>query len=138
MKLLIGDQRIRNVAERSLDGLPIFNQGLLVLRSGELKISPKSTAGKNGLAQVCSIRPYRGLGTDQRGERAAASEGASARASQGNLGKELRLGDSNFGVRGDKNLLGFANVWASSLEKSRFFHLRSRDFLLSVGIAGTA
>ena len=38
------------------------------------------------------------------------SEGPATRAGQGDLREELRFGDPDFGVRGDQDLFGFANI----------------------------
>ena len=42
MEFLIADQRIGDVAESALNGLPVSDQSLLVLRLSQLQIPAKS------------------------------------------------------------------------------------------------
>src|SRR5215470_15100259 len=99
MELLIADQGVGSISERALNGFPVENQRLLVLGFGELQISAKSATSENGLADVCSVRPSSGLRAHQSRKGAAASEGASTRACERDLRKELRFGDADLGVR---------------------------------------
>ena len=55
MELVISNQRIRNVAERSLDPLLICDESLRVLRLGQVQISAKTTASENGLNDLCAM-----------------------------------------------------------------------------------
>jgi hypothetical protein len=113
MELVISDQGVRNVAERSLDRLSICDEGLCVLRFSEMQIPTKSAAGENRQADLCAIRPDSDLCRKRTGERRTSSERSSARARQSNLGKELCLGDTNFSVCCNQDLLRFTNVLAS-------------------------
>src|SRR5467141_1188870 len=110
MELLLADQLIRYIAERALNGLPVRNQSLLVLRLGYPQISAKRSPSENGLAHLSAVRPDSNLRAHQAGESTASSKRPAARARQGDLRKELGLGDSDFGVRGDQDLLGLANI----------------------------
>src|SRR6266851_3442520 len=90
-----------------------------MLRLGCTQISAKGSPRENGLAHLGAIRPDSNLRTHQAGESAASSKRPAAGARQGNLRKELGLGDSNFGIRRDKDLLGFANVGPPLDERGR-------------------
>src|SRR6516225_2658058 len=56
-ELVISNQRVRNVAERSLDRLLICDESLRVLRLGQVQISAKTTSSENGLNNLCAIGP---------------------------------------------------------------------------------
>src|SRR5260370_2940647 len=104
MEFLVADQRIGYIAERALNGLPVRNQSLLVLRLGYSQISAKSSPSENGLAHLSAVRPDSDLRTHQAGESAASSKRPSSGARQLDLWAQLGLGDSAFGVRGDQGL----------------------------------
>ena len=76
MELLVADQRIGNLPEGSLNGLPISDQSLLVLGFGQVQIPAKSATGKNWLAHLRAVRPDAKLRTHEAGERAAPAERA--------------------------------------------------------------
>jgi hypothetical protein len=82
MELVISDERVRNVAERSLNRLSICDEGLGVLRFGEMQIPTKPAAGENGLADLCTIRPDSDLCRKRTRERRTSAERSSARARQ--------------------------------------------------------
>src|SRR5207253_10893348 len=110
MEFFVADQRIGHVAERALNGLPVRNQSLLVLRLGHLQIPAKSAPREDGLAHLGAVGPDSDLRAHQARESAASSERSAAGARQRDLRKELRLGDSDFGVRGYKDLFSLANM----------------------------
>src|SRR3984885_10547256 len=113
MRFLISDQGIGHISEGVLNGLLVSNQGLLVLRFGQIQVSPQCTPCENGLAHLGAVRPDSELRAHQAGECAAPSEGAATGAGQRDLWKELSLSDANFGIRSNQRLLGFANIGAS-------------------------
>ena len=57
MEFLIADQRIGYIAERALDGLPVGDQCLLVLRLSQSQIPAQGSAGENGLAHLGAVGP---------------------------------------------------------------------------------
>src|SRR5260370_38833472 len=100
MEFLVADQRIGYIAERALNGLPVRNQSLLVLRLGYSQISAKSSPGENGRAHLSAVRPVSDLRTHQAGESGASSKGPSSGARQDALCEALALGDADSGVGG--------------------------------------
>src|SRR6267143_2637252 len=81
-----------------------------MLRLGCTQISAKGSPRENGLAHLGAVRPDSNLRAHEAREGAAASKRPTARSSQRDLRKELGLGDSDFGVRGDHDLFGLANI----------------------------
>ncbi len=81
-----------------------------MLRLGYPQISAKGSPREDGLADLGAVGPDSELRAHQARECVAPSEGAAAGARQGDLRKELGLGDSDFGVRGDQDLFGLANI----------------------------
>src|SRR6202795_2359815 len=111
MQLLVADERIGDVAESSLNGLPVCDQGLLVLRFSQVQIPAQGAPGKNRLAYLGAVRPDAKLRTHEARESTASTERTAPRPSQRNLRKKCSLRDSDFGVRGNQVLFRLANIW---------------------------
>src|SRR5262252_1297497 len=105
MQLVIIDQCVRNIAESSLNRLSVRDEGLCVLRFGEMQIPTKSTASENRLADFRAVRPDPDLARIRAREGRTAPEGSSTRTCQSNLRKELGLGDSDLRVGRNQVLL---------------------------------
>src|SRR5580765_4354241 len=135
MQFLVADQGIGNISEGALNRLPVSDQGGFMLRLCKPQISAERSSRKNGLAHLCSVGPDSNLRGHQARESAAPSKRPSTGSSQRDLRKELRLGDPDFGVRGDQYLLGLANIgpaldqrgWHSRRHfgRKRLFHQRA-------------
>ena len=118
VEFLIADQGIGHISESVLNRLPVSDQSLLMLRFGQMQIPAKCAPRENRLTYLRAVRPDSNLRTHQAREGAAASECAASRTGQRNLRKELGLGDADFGIRGNEDLLGFANI-GPTLEQRR-------------------
>jgi hypothetical protein len=57
VEFVVANQRVRDVAERSLDRSLIRDESLRMLRFGEVQISTKSTSSEDRLRDLCPIRP---------------------------------------------------------------------------------
>src|SRR5260370_24455146 len=90
-----------------------------MLRLCQPQISAKGSPGEDELEWWGAVGPDSEWRAHQAGERAAPSEGAPAGACQGDLRKELRLGDSDFGVRRDQDLFRLTNVRPPLDERGR-------------------
>src|SRR6267154_6444789 len=90
-----------------------------MLRLGCTQISAKGSPRENGLAHLGAVRPDCNLRAHEAREGAAPSKRPTARSSQRDLRKELRLGDSDFGVRCDHDLFGLANIRPSLDQRGR-------------------
>src|ERR1700747_3013213 len=101
VEFLITDQRIGDVSESLLNRLPVSDQRLLMLRLRRTQISTQSSSGEDRLGDLCRVKPDSQLRVHEPRECAASSEGAAAGTCQRDLGKELRLGDSDFRVGSD-------------------------------------
>src|SRR6266567_1262868 len=119
MEFFVADQRVGYIAERPLNGLAVRNQSLLMLRLGRAQISAKRSPRKNGLAHLGAVGPDSNLRTHQAGESTATSKRPPTRSGQRYLRKELRLGDSDLGVRGNQDLFSLANI-RPSLDQRRW------------------
>src|SRR5262249_43106620 len=89
MELFVADQGVGDVAESTLDGLPVGDERLLVLRLGESKISAQASACKDRLAYLCTVGPNANLRSHEAGEDAAPSKRTAARPCQSDLRKKL-------------------------------------------------
>src|SRR5882762_9301017 len=113
MKFLICDQGIGHISEGVLNGLLVSDQSLLVLRFGQMQVPPKCTPCENGPTHLDAAGPNSGLGVHQAREKTTAPKCAASRAGERYLREERRFGDTNFGIRGNEHLLGFANIGPS-------------------------
>src|SRR6266481_3655040 len=110
MEFLVCDQGVRYISEGALNGLLVGEQSLLVLRFGEVQISPKGSPREDGLTYLSAVGPDSNLGTHQAREGAAAPKSATPRTGQRDLWKKLSLGNTNLGIRGDEDLFSLANI----------------------------
>src|SRR5580704_16201448 len=78
-----------------------------------MQISAKCSTCENGLSYLDSVGPNSGLGAHQAGENRAAAKCPAAGTGQRYLREERRLGDADFGVRGNQHLLSFTNIGPS-------------------------
>src|SRR5580692_2386805 len=110
MQLLVADERIGDIAESSLNRLPVSEQGLLMLRFSQVQIPAQGPSRENRLGDLGTVRPDAVLRTHEARESATPTERTAARPSQRNLRKECRLRDPDFGVSGYQVLFRFANI----------------------------
>jgi len=132
MEFLVCDQGIGYISEGALNGLLVDEQSLLVLRFGEVQISSKGAPGEDGLTYLSAVGPNSCVRAHHARKEAAAPKSTTPGTGQRYLGKELSLGDTNLGVRGDEDLFSLANIGPSLEQRGRqaWRHFRRKRLLL--------
>src|SRR6266853_590767 len=96
-----------------------------------MQVPPKGSPREDGLTYLSAVGPNSCLGAHQARKGAAASKSATPRTGQRDLGKELSLGNANFGIRGDEDFLGLTNIRPSLEQRGRqaWGHVRRKRLL---------
>src|SRR5580692_7501161 len=119
MKFFVTDERIGNISKGLLDRLSVCDQSLLVFRLSQMQIAFQRASRENRLAHLRAVRPQAKLCRHQVRKGTASTERASTRSSQRDLRKELSLGHTDVGVRGDQALFRLANIGTALDDRRR-------------------
>jgi hypothetical protein len=109
-RLVIPDEAVGDVAEGFLDGLLVFELGLVALSPGEVIGAGDGSSGIEGLGELAGERPDGCRALEEAGDRSA---GCAELSGERDLGEIGGLGDTDVGIRGNEALLAGENIGAA-------------------------